>query len=463
MNMNVMVAPFVMAAMALSCLGPAATPVKAAPGADTIIVRPALDNAMLMNPGKGWVQYYGTDNYTRDFISVGYTRPCWSVVEPAEGKYNWEVLDNFIQAFKAQGKRAAFGVINFDGGMGRQYSIPEWVFGAGAVPVAVPDDSTPTHTMILPKTWDDPVYLAKMKQFIAAFGARYNGNPDVAFVDIRDYGNSGECNGGYADVKNTSLASFRDNFILPYVQAFPNTQLIIPWTAAWFEGKPPEPVYAWAVTQGVGIRRDGICSGWSKEGDECLLAYGHEPAIFEYGNTWADTVKEGFDSPETLMKYVKAGKPSYVQFHAEFCAVRPDFCRALANKMGYHFILQQAKLPASITTGVPFPIEWQWLNDGVAPLYEPGHMAIALLDPGNGVVQKQWLTESNPKGWMPDVSATETVSVTFSTVTPRAYKLAVGLFLDQQDANPAYRLGIQGRTAEGWYVISDRIRIGNRE
>jgi hypothetical protein len=73
----------------------------------------------------------------------------------------------------------------------------------------------------------------------------------------------------------------------------------------------------------------------------------------------------------------------------------------------------------------------------------------------------QWLAGSNPKGWMPDVSATESVSVTFSAVTPRAYKLAIGLFLDQKDANPAYRLGIRGRTAEGWYVISDRVKVAN--
>ena len=47
----------------------------AAGGADTIVIRPATDDALLVNPGKGYVQYYGTDEkYTKDYIGIVYTR-----------------------------------------------------------------------------------------------------------------------------------------------------------------------------------------------------------------------------------------------------------------------------------------------------------------------------------------------------------------------------------------------------
>ena len=42
--------------------------------AETVTVAPTRDDSMLLNPGKGWVQYYGADKYTKDYISVGYTR-----------------------------------------------------------------------------------------------------------------------------------------------------------------------------------------------------------------------------------------------------------------------------------------------------------------------------------------------------------------------------------------------------
>ena len=429
--------------------------------AETVTVRPVRDDAMLLNPGKGWVQYYGTDKYTDEVINIGYTRCPWSVVEPEEGKFDWSGLDGFIKAFKEHGKKVAFGVINFDGGMGRTYSIPKWVFDDGAVPLAVGDGSTPTKTLILPKTWDDPVYLAKMKEFIAAFAARYDGNPDVAWIDIRDYGNSGECNGDfYGLTKNTSAHCLQYDYFAPYIEAFRKTQLIVPWTAAWFDGKSADPIYEWAVSKGVGMRRDGICSQWSKDGSETLFAYGHEPIVFEYGNTWADTVKEGFGSPEALMSYIKAGKPSYLQFHPELYEANRDFCQMLGNKIGYHFILQQATVPRRIKNGAACAIEWKWLNDGVAPIYTPCHVAIALLDQNGRVVQKQWLTGCDPKSWKSDEVATENVSATFSKVPSGTYQLAVGLFLDDKDADPVYRLGIKGRTAHGWYVLYDMLQVG---
>ena len=48
---------------------------------------------------------------------------------------------------------------------------------------------------------------------------------------------------------------------------------------------------------------------------------------------------------------------------------------------------------------------------------------------------------------------TETFQVSFASVSKGAYKLAVGMFLDRNDADPAYRLGIQGRTSKNWYII----------
>ena len=78
---------------------------------------------------------------------------------------------------------------------------------------------------------------------------------------------------------------------------------------------------------------------------------------------------------------------------------------------------------------------------------------MALLDANNNVVQKQWIAASNPKGWMPDVVTTEAFSVTFPSA-PIGCKLAIGLFLNPSDVNPTYRLGIQGRVNNGWYVLA---------
>jgi hypothetical protein len=423
--------------------------------AETVTIRPLRDNAMLINPGKGWVQYYGADKYTKDYISVGYTRWAWSVLEPKEGQFNWKEIDTFIQQFKHYGKKSAFGVMSVSTGLG-QYVTPKWVFDAGAAPLAVPDNSSPTGQQIIPKNWYDPVFLQKLSAFVGALGRRYDGNPDIAFLDIRSYGNWGEGHIGMLRAPGIILTppdNLKNNYFRPYFNAFPRTQLIIPWGSDLYRS-----VYDWAVSKGAGMRRDGILSIYSKDGSECLRAFGHAPAVFEYCDSYEDTKKNGYWSTESLWHYVDCGKPTYMQWNPTIYEENQKFCQRLGNRVGYHFVLQEAEMPAKLRAGAAFPIRLNWLNDGVAPVYEPCHVAIALLDEKDQVVEKQFLKASNPRSWKPDESTMESVSATFPSISKGTFKLAVGLFLNQKDANPVYRLGIQGRTAGGWYVLYNAVK-----
>ena len=56
---------------------------------------------VLLNPGKGFVlstrEYYSTDTSYDDVISVIYYRFNWCVIEPEEGIYNWDVIDEILE------------------------------------------------------------------------------------------------------------------------------------------------------------------------------------------------------------------------------------------------------------------------------------------------------------------------------------------------------------------------------
>jgi len=111
---------------------------------EAFVVQPVPDESMLINPGKGWVQYYGADDkYTRDYIAIGYSRAAWSAMEPREGEFDWRPIDQFIAGFAKYGKKVGFGVMSVSTGLG-QYVTPKWVFDAGAKPMEVPDTSSPT-------------------------------------------------------------------------------------------------------------------------------------------------------------------------------------------------------------------------------------------------------------------------------------------------------------------------------
>ena len=426
--------------------------------APTVSVQPDRDNAMLLNPGKGWVQYYGADKYTDDYISVGYTRWAWSDIEPKEGRFNWKAIDDFICLFKGHGKKTAFGVMNVSTGLGQRYVTPKWVFDAGAAPLAIADNSSPSGQQIIPKTWDDPVFLQKFKTFVRALGRRYDSNPDIAFINVRSYGNWGEGHIGMLKAPGIVLTppeNLKQNYFLPYIEAFPHTQLIIPWGSDLYAA-----VYDWAVARGAGMRRDGILSVYSKDGSECLRAHGRHPSVFEYCDGYGDMKKSGWWKPDMLKNtYFQGGKPSYMQWNPQIFEENRDFCLSLGNYVGYHFVLQRAVLPRSLGISRKLHLELQWLNDGVAYLYEPCSVAVALLNRHEKVVRKQWLSGSDPKHWTPGQARTETFDVGFPSLPADSYKVAVGLFLNRNDSCPAYRLGIRGRTADGWYLLYDGLLV----
>ena len=108
----------------------------------------------------------------------------WSYLEPQEGQFNWSVVDTVAQRYIAAGKKIAFRITCYEGADDQPYATPKWVRDAGA------------KGYDLGKCWepdyDDPIYMAKLEQFLAAFGARYDGNPNVAFVDVGTLGIWGE-------------------------------------------------------------------------------------------------------------------------------------------------------------------------------------------------------------------------------------------------------------------------------
>ena len=369
--------------------------------AETVTIRPARDDAMLLNPGKGWVQYYGTDKYTKDYISVGYTRWAWSVLEPKEGRFNWKAIDDFIRQFKQIRQEDCLRRDERQHGLGRQYVTPKWVFDAGAGAACRSRRLIPTGQQIIPEDLGRPGLPAKLKAFVRALGKRYDGHPDIAFLDIRSYGNWGEGHIGMLKAPGIVLT--------PPGQ--PQEQLL----SALRQGLSPYPAHHSLGQRPLQFRlrlggqpgcrhaRDGILSEWSKDGSECLRAHGRHPAVFEYCDGYDDMKKKGWWKPDVLKNtYFNGGKPSYMQWNPQIFEENRDFCLSLGNHVGYHFVLQEAVLPGSLPPSGRFHLEFQWLNDGVAYLYEPCQVAVALLNGDNKVVRKQWLAESHPRSWARD-------------------------------------------------------------
>ena len=129
----------------------------------------------------------------------------------------------------------------------------------------------------------------------------------------------------------------------------------------------------------------------------------------------------------------------------------------MSNRIGYHFHLQRAAYPRRAEQG-DLDLELTWINQGVAPIYIPCAVAVALLDESGQRVAIVWPGECRLSKWMPGQAAVEKTRVRLADTTSGEYRLALALTRKKDDAVPYIRLGTDLPMADGWYVLG-RIEV----
>ena len=159
-----------------------------------------------------------------------------------------------IQAWKPYHAAVSLRVMTANAHSAGYYSSPKWLFDAscrGFEYLVGGDDPTRggTRQPRIEPDYADPIYLAKHARFIEALGRRYDGNPDVEFLDIGSYGIWGEWH-----TTHEAPLSVRKQIVDTCCHAFPRTPLVFMTDDA--------ATLAYAVTKGIGLRRDGVGSPW---------------------------------------------------------------------------------------------------------------------------------------------------------------------------------------------------------
>ncbi len=437
--------------------------------AATVVIAPPLSTNALINPGKGWVAYGKTPPASPELLALagaGYARYAWADVEPREGEYRWAVIDDAIAAWSRQGRQFAFGVMcaSTHSAKDRPFVTPEWVFGAGAKSISIeltpkePTTGTPGHKIA--PVFDDPIFLKKLRAFIAALGARYDGNPAIAFIDVRSYGNWGEGHMGAFKVPDISADKLTEHLAM-HRDAFRKTPVVIPWGSKRFD-----PVYDAFVAQGMGIRRDGICG--NSDGSETARCLGRTLAVFEFYGAYAWMKEKGWwegkrDSTGRgyrLADCVEKGAPSYVgpldqggSARTQMIEEERPLVERLADRMGYHFVIRRIGCPGSIRPGAPTPVDITWENLGVAPILIPCSVAYAVVSADGRTLDICMASASRPADWFPAKPAPARDSIAFRGVPRGDHRLAIGI-LRPGDSRPSIRLGIDTPMVEGWHILA---------
>ena len=417
---------------------------------------------VVINPGQGWVLYGLPSNHNASTIALGtagYHRYNWADINTSEDVYDWEPIDNAINLWAQRGKQFAFGIMSVNTSRTDEYCTPKWVFDKGAAYTMGNGENSNDRRYFLP-VWDDPVYVAACKKFAEALAQRYDGNPNIAFIDIRNYGNWGEMHMYPFNQHTQDLTAeqVQNLLIKPYIDNFINTQLIICY-GSW---PLNNSINNWVVDNGIGLRLDGIMgnqqlTGHSGNGDVISMATGKEPVVWEFLMA-SFMFLENYPlwNDDRFMNNIRANKPSYIGLggwtDAQYMLnQKPELVREVTNLMGYNLSMTAARYANTVSSN-EVTIEISIENSGVTNMLTDCVIKLALLDDSDNVVSS-FSTDWNAKSIIGGVTAEFKADVVFADAPAGNYKLAIGLYRNENDPKPTYNLDNKGRVGDGYYIL----------
>jgi hypothetical protein len=457
------------------------------------------DEIALENPHKGWYHHYPDnhinkyiireDSHLLDFPGMDhvYIRLAWAYLEPEEGKYNWDIIDDIINKWTKKGLKISFRISCKETSTDRieqQYATPKWVMRAGAKGNYYLRGKKVGPDGPWEPVFDDPVYLEKLENFLSAFSRRYDGKPWLRYVDVGSIGDWGE---GHTSSGSKIEYDYdqRKIHVDLYCKYFRRTQVVISddFVYCIADLQDRQKMHQYILKKGISYRDDSpLVNGYVRGYADTYTvrspgffkdAYLKTPTVFElqhYGAVKRDgnwKVKEG----SSLSKYAK-GKSgpdffrgaldllhsTYIGYHGdayEWLTDNPELTKELLNRCGYWYFLHRVKIPQKFRVGRVCNIQMDWENRGVAPAYNPYHLKIRFDGPKKEDIE---LDARNQK-WMPKSSGKiylESYRVSVPrTLQPGRYKLKFKLYSTQEDRNVFVALDPGLLDEDNYYLIAE--------
>ena len=484
----------------LACITPARAAEPLAVKSVLHDLKPLQDAArILVNPHKGWYHHYPDNHINKYQIAKDedllefpgmdhlYIRLAWAYLEPKEGQFDWAVIDRLIDKWTAPGLGIAFRISCKETSTDRieqQFATPRWVMEAGAQggyyrmgKATGPDDPWEVD-------YGDPIFLAKLDKFLAAFAARYDGKPWLRYVDIGSIGDWGEGHCWAGSRKDLSFAVRKEHVDL-HLKHFKRAQLVISDDYVNHVNNPAESarLHQYILTNGISYRDDSIMVDgyFSGSSDRFTVrspeffadAYRLTPTVLElehYGKVktlgnWetrpdsaAFKFGKGKTGPDFFRGALELLHATYIAYHGdarEWLTDNPELTKELLNRCGYWLFPKSIELPPTLVAGESAPLTLIMENRGVAPPYAPYELRVKLSGAGTNLVQ---VLAKDCKSWLPGVPVSSQHQLPLpSDLKPGDYDLAIGLFdvTGAKERPVEFALKESARDSEGYYRLAN--------
>ncbi|WP_375752404.1 DUF4832 domain-containing protein [Vibrio sp. HN007] len=435
-------------------------------------VHPVPFSGVIVNPGIGIEEFhsgFGSTHTNEEYPEGGinYVRFYWNDVEPEEGQYNFELIDAKIKEIEDKDwpVQVAFRFMTQDEPWSGS-KIPDWLINKG-----IKGDWVNNKKTFVPDI-SDKTYLYYVEKLLNIFGERYDGNPNIAYVDIGMVGSWGEWHqSNFSSIENIEQAysdEVQNEYVDLHFKAFPETPKIM--LISGYEA------LSYATSKGAGWRADcwgdwrNFSETWSHMDHDypyrINLATQQNPDFPDAWKTAPISMEICYDMQvwDTTNNYtreeVKRSLDWALEQHTSSINLKSskipakyrDLLDDALEKMGYRFRVESMTHPSSVHAGTTFNIRTNWLNEGVAPVYHPYILTYRIVDDQGDTVVFQKLTQDITK-WLPGSHKLNTSMYVPKSLATGEYKIQVAMLNRFGDA--VIQLANFGQEADGWYQISE--------
>lgn len=166
---------------------------------------------------------YSTFPYSMEFFYIPL-----NAVMTGPDTFNWTALDSQLNAIAARGHQAVLRFyLDYPGDPS---GVPQYLLNEGLQCNSYPDYGN--NGISCSPDYGDPRLDAALDQFIAAFGARYDGDPQIGFIQLGLLGFWGEWHtypyNGVTEPENWFASATEQNRVMhDYLAAFHKTKLLV--------------------------------------------------------------------------------------------------------------------------------------------------------------------------------------------------------------------------------------------
>ncbi|KXK27591.1 MAG: hypothetical protein TR69_WS6001000035 [candidate division WS6 bacterium OLB20] len=376
----------------------------------------------ISNPGIGW-QYMDSSDTSILPETVAYPDRAdisWQTINTAQGVYDFSQIDTRLAQARSQGKQLSFRIYTMRGESFGGHQVPSWAVSAG---VPIINGQPDYHSCVYQQYWND---------MVQALRQRYDGNPDIAYIDISGYGNFNEWSwqddftefdttpatpstldgharkrlidmflGGSSSSHQCKNQSGQVVTVSYSHTGFSSTQLLMPWAGIRHSVK-----YAFDKSPTVGFRHD--CLGRTGPADmtqpEIQEAFGTRwaaaPVVYELcAIDWNNATFR-----QNVADVLAFSHASLVHDNPNGSAEPKATISQLMQPLGYRYTVKRGSFSQEVAQGGTVSVSAVWHNSGLAPSYlRTGQNFAAytgLLSSDGSLITESLLAE-DIETWMP--------------------------------------------------------------